>query len=101
MTRLGQFARDVWLLTGVYWGSEERWSARFLLTAIIGLHLGLVDVTVLQNQATGALFTALQEQSASGFYHASTIVIALIVFYLVVAVLRAYLDQTLQLRWRR
>ena len=101
MTRLGQFARDVWLLIGGYWGSEERWSARLLLTAIIGLNLGLVGVTVRQNQATGALFTALQEQSAPGFYHAAAIVIGLIVLYLLVAVLRAYLDQTLQLRWRR
>lgn len=101
MTRLGQFARDVWQLIGGYWGSEERWSARLLLTAIVGLNLGLVGVTVRQNQATGELFTALQERSAPGFYHAAAIVIGLIVLYLLVAVLRAYLDQTLQLRWRR
>src|SRR5579864_9222080 len=103
MTRLRQLVSDVWILAKGYWGSEseDRWSARVLLASIIGLNLSLVGVNVLQNQATGALFTALQEQSASGFYRASAIVIALIVFYLVVAVLRAYLDQTLQLRWRR
>jgi putative ATP-binding cassette transporter len=100
MLGLRQLACDVWVLTKGYWGSDERWSARALLASVIGLNLGLVGVTVWQNQATGALFTALQQQNAPGFYRASAIVISLIVFYLVIAVLRAYLDQTLQLRWR-
>ncbi len=101
MTRLRQLAWDVWILIKGYWGSEERWSARLLLTAIIGLNLGLVGVNVLQNQANGALFTALQQRNAAAFYRAFVIVIVLILLYLVVAVLRVYLDQTLQLRWRR
>jgi putative ATP-binding cassette transporter len=101
MTRLRRLACDVWILTKGYWGSEERWSARVLLTSIIGLNLGLVGVNVLQNQANGALFTALQQQNAPGFYRAFIIVILLILLYLAVAVLRVYLDQTLQLRWRR
>ena len=101
MTRLRQLACDVWILAKGYWRSEERWSARVLLTSIIGLNLGLVGVNVLQNQANGALFTALQQRNAPGFYRAVVIVIVLILLYLVVAVLRVYLDQTLQLRWRR
>lgn len=48
-----QLVSDVWVLTKGYWGSEERWSARALLAAVIGLNLGLVGVNVLQNQATG------------------------------------------------
>ena len=98
---LGQLARDVWVLTKGYWGSEERWSAWLLLISVIALNFGLVGVNVLQNQANGALYTALQQQKASGFYHAFLIVVLLILLYLVVAVLRVYLDQTLQLRWRR
>jgi vitamin B12/bleomycin/antimicrobial peptide transport system ATP-binding/permease protein len=101
MTRLRQLACDVWILTKRYWGSEERWSARVLLTSIIGLNFGLVGVNVLQNQANGALFTALQKQNAPDFYRAFVIVILLILLYLAVSVLRVYLDQTLQLRWRR
>jgi putative ATP-binding cassette transporter len=100
MTRLRQLAWDVWILTKGYWASEERWSARLLLTAIIGLNLGLVGVNVLQNQANGALFTALQQRNAPDFYRAFLVVILLILLYLAVAVLRVYLDQTLQLRWR-
>jgi putative ATP-binding cassette transporter len=103
MTRLRQLAWAVWVLTKGYWGwgSEERWSARILLSSVIGLNLGLVGVNVLQNQANGALFTALQKQDAPGFYRAFVIVVLLILLYLAVAVLRVYLDQTLQLRWRR
>ena len=92
MTRLRQLAWDVWILTKGYWGSEERWSARLLLTGIIGLNFGLVGVNVLQNQANGALFTALQQQNAPGFYRAFVIVILLILLYLAVAVLRVYLE---------
>jgi vitamin B12/bleomycin/antimicrobial peptide transport system ATP-binding/permease protein len=101
MTTLRQLTRDVWTLTKGYWGSEERWSARVLLASIIGLNLGLVGVNVVQNQANGALFTALPQQNAPGFYRAFGIVVGLILLYLAVAVLRVYLDQTFQLRWRR
>jgi len=103
MTRLRQLVSDVWILAKGYWGSEseDRWSARVLLASIIGLNLSLVGVNVLQNQANGALFTALQQRNAAGFYRAFVIVVLLILLYLAVAVLRVYLDQTLQLRWRR
>jgi putative ATP-binding cassette transporter len=101
MARLKRLACDVWILTNSYWRSEERWSARVLLASIIGLNLSLVGVSLLQNLANGALFTALQQQSAPRFYNAFVIVILLILLYLAFAVLRAYLDQVLQLRWRR
>jgi putative ATP-binding cassette transporter len=101
LTRLRLLARDVWYLAKGYWSSGERWSARLLLMTLIGLNLGLVYVNVLQNKANGALFTALQEHDSSGFYRAFGTVILLILGYLAVAVLRVFLDQTLQLRWRR
>jgi vitamin B12/bleomycin/antimicrobial peptide transport system ATP-binding/permease protein len=71
---------------------------RALLTSIIGLNLSLVGVNLLQNLANGALFTGLQQQNAPAFYRTFAIVILLILLYLAVAVLRAFLDQTLQLR---
>ncbi|MGA3306216.1 MAG: ABC transporter ATP-binding protein/permease [Stellaceae bacterium] len=101
MTGLRRFVGDVWILTKGYWGSDERWSAWALLVAIIVLNLSLVGVNVLQNEAGGTLFTALQERNAHGFYRALIIVVLLILLYLAVAVLRVYLDQTFQLRWRR
>lgn len=84
-----------------YWVGEERWAARSLLISIVSLNLGLVFVNVLQNKANGTLFTALQQRDASGFYTALASVVFLILLYLSVAVLRVYLTQTLELRWRR
>jgi putative ATP-binding cassette transporter len=71
------------------------------VASIIGLSLGLVGVSLLQNLASGALFTALQQHNAPHFYRAFVIVALLILLYLAVTVLRAYMDQVLQLRWRR
>ena len=56
-----QFGHDVWALVKGYWGSEERWSAWALLTAIIGLDLGYVYINVLLNKANGTIFNALQQ----------------------------------------
>src|ERR1700730_1602398 len=66
MKRLRQLAWDVWILTKGYWASEERWSARLLLTAVIGLNLGLVGVNVLQNHAKGGVSAAAQDEEGSG-----------------------------------
>jgi putative ATP-binding cassette transporter len=62
MERIQQFGYDVWALVKGYWGSEERWSARALLTAIISLDLGYVYVNVLLNKANGSVFNVLQQQ---------------------------------------
>ena len=101
MTVLRHLARDAWGLAKGYWKSDERWSAWLLLLTVIALNLGLVGVNLLQNQANGSLFTALQQRDAPAFYRAFGIVVLLILLYLIVSVLRVYLDQTLQLRWRR
>ena len=52
MTRMQQFGHDVWALVQGYWGSEGRWAAWALLTAIIGLDLGYVYINVLLNNGT-------------------------------------------------
>jgi putative ATP-binding cassette transporter len=101
MGSLKRLAWEVWILTNGYWRSGERWSARGLLTSIIGLNLSLVGVSLLQNSANGALFTALQQQNAPRFYSTLGILMLLILLHVAVAVLRTYLDQVLQLRWRR
>jgi len=101
MARLGVLGRDVWALTKGYWTSEERWTAWGFLAAVVGLNLALVYVNFQQNLAMGAVFNALQKFDGGAFYAAFATLMALILAYLIVAVLRVYLDQTLQLRWRR
>jgi vitamin B12/bleomycin/antimicrobial peptide transport system ATP-binding/permease protein len=101
MRRLATLGRNVWSLARGYWSSEERWSARFLLAAIVALNLGMVYVSVLLNTARGTMYNGLQQRDAGAFYNAFGIIVLLILAYLAVALLRYYLNLTLQLRWRR
>lgn len=101
MASSGKRIGEIWDLTRGYWGSEERLSAWFLLGSIVSLNLGLVGVNVLLNIANGRIFTALEKHDGDAFYTAFGSVILLILLYLTVALLRSYLNQTLQLRWRR
>jgi len=101
MTKLELLGHDVWALVKNYWVSEERWSAWALLGANIGLTLGAVYINVLLNKANGTLYTALQKLDGPGFYSAFAIILLLIVLYLSVVLPRSFLNQTLQLRWRR
>src|SRR5438270_3252591 len=101
MRRLRTLGRNVWSLARGYWSSEERWSARILLAAIIALNLGMVYVSVLLNTARGTMYNGLQQRDAGAFYSAFGSIVLLILAYLAVALLRYYLNLTLQLRWRR
>ena len=101
MAKLRVLGRDIWALIKGYWTSEEWRSAWGFLAAVVGLNLSLVYVNLEQNLAMGAVFNALQKFDGREFYLAFGTLMLLILLYLVVAVLRVYLDQTLQLRWRR
>ena len=101
MTKLERLGHTIWALIRNYWVSEERWSAWALLGANVGLTLGAVYINVLMNTANGTLFTALQKLDGAGFYRAFGIILLLIVLLLAVVLPRSFLNQTLQLRWRR
>jgi len=113
MRGLGPFLRDAWRLALPYFRSEERWSARLLLAVIVVLNLALVGMTVVLNFWNRAFYNALQDKDWDGFIHLLLFwrsdakngpmpgfcVIAAV--YIEVAVYRAYLNQWLQIRWRR
>ena len=101
MERMKLLGYNVWALVQGYWGSEERWSARAFLAAIIGLDLSYVYINVLLNKANGTVFTALQQNDAGGFYRAFVAILLLVLILLAAVLLRVFLLQTLQLRWRR
>ncbi|HVJ51391.1 MAG TPA: ABC transporter ATP-binding protein/permease [Aliidongia sp.] len=101
MRKLIRLGHNVWGLVRGYWGSEERWSAWALLTAIILLNLGIVYVNVLLNQANAPLYDALQKRDEAKFFSTFGTIALFLTIYLAVALLRYYLNQTLQIRWRR
>ncbi|MFD1623299.1 ABC transporter ATP-binding protein/permease [Azospirillum griseum] len=95
------FLADVWRLTRPYWSSEERWAARGLLAAIVALNLGTVAIEVWLTKVNSAIFNALEEKDQGAFVDALLMFGGLALVFIAVAVYRLYLNQMLQIRWRR
>jgi putative ATP-binding cassette transporter len=112
MRAIGPFLLDAWRLARPYFRSEERWSARVLLAAIIALNLATVGLSVLFNFWNRAFYDSLQDKDWNSFI---SLVLtykhmpsgpmpgfcAIAAVYILVAVYRTYLNQWLQIRWRR
>ncbi|MBY6263216.1 ABC transporter ATP-binding protein/permease [Azospirillum sp. 412522] len=96
-----RFLADVWRLTKPYWSSEEKWAARGLLAAIVVLNLAAVFMEVWFTQINADIFNALQDKDQNGFIHALLVFGGLALVFIAVAVYRLYLNQMLQIRWRR
>ncbi|CAO3409968.1 ABC transporter ATP-binding protein/permease [Azospirillum largimobile] len=96
-----RFLADVWRLTRPYWSSEEKWAARGLLAAIVLLNLGAVFMEVWFTQINADIFNALQEKDQGAFIHSLLVFGGLALVFIAVAVYRLYLNQMLQIRWRR
>jgi vitamin B12/bleomycin/antimicrobial peptide transport system ATP-binding/permease protein len=95
------FMRDVWKLAWPYWVSEERWAARGLLAAIITLNLGTVAVSVLINRWQARFYNALADKDVSAFMRQLGEFGVLAAAFILMAVYQLYLNQMLQIRWRR
>lgn len=101
MFKLKNFSRDLWSLLRPFWTSEERRSAWLLLIANIALTLALVYMTVLFNQWYNLFYNTLQDKAKAEFFHQIGRFCVLATIYIVIAVYRIYLNQMLQIRWRR
>ena len=84
-----------------YWSSEERWSARGLLAVVIGLNLFQVYLAVLLNQWNNAFYNALQELDQAAFLHQLFRFCWLAALFILSGGYSFYLNQLLQIRWRR
>ena len=84
-----------------YWTSEDRWAARGLLLGVVLLTLGMVYLTVLLNQWNNAFYSALQDKNMPAFRGQLFRVTYLITIFIFLAVYQAYLNQMLEIRWRR
>jgi putative ATP-binding cassette transporter len=84
-----------------YWFSDDRWAARGLLFAVVLLTLGMVYLTVLLNQWNNAFYSALQDKNLVAFRGQLFRVTWLICIFILLAVYQVYLNQMLEIRWRR
>jgi hypothetical protein len=84
-----------------YWFSDDRWAARGLLLGVVLLTLGMVYLTVLLNQWNNAFYSALQDKNMAAFRGQLFRVTWLITIFIFLAVYQVYLNQMLEIRWRR
>jgi vitamin B12/bleomycin/antimicrobial peptide transport system ATP-binding/permease protein len=113
MRGIGPFLKDAWKLTRPYFmTSEERWSARGLLVAIIAMNLTLVGMSVVLSFWRREFYNTLQDKDWRAFLDllflyrntASGLLpgfCEVAVVFIVLAVYSVYLNQLLQIRWRR
>jgi putative ATP-binding cassette transporter len=91
----------VWRIAAPYFRSEDRLAGRVLLAAVISIELSLVFINVLLNQWNNRFYNALQEKNWDGFVREIGIFCLLATFYIALSVYQLYLNQWLQIRWRR
>ena len=101
MSRMRQLFRDAWAIARPYWFSEDRWAGRGLLVAVIALNLGIVFINVLLNKWNNAFYNSLQDKDYAAFVSQLFKFTYLAAAYIVAAVYQLYLNQMLQIRWRR
>jgi putative ATP-binding cassette transporter len=101
MSARPRFVRDTWGLIKPYWSSEERYSAWLLLAAVIGLTLAMVFMNVQFNSWYNDFYNALQEKNKEEFFRLMIRFAILAAIYITMAVYAFYLNQMLQIRWRR
>jgi vitamin B12/bleomycin/antimicrobial peptide transport system ATP-binding/permease protein len=113
MNSVGEFLKDAWRLAKPYFfNSEERWSARGLLAAVIGLSLAQVGLSVLLNFWRLEFYNAVQNKDWEGFvslllYWRSNDkgltfgFTPLAMAHVAITIYETYLTQWLTIRWRR
>ena len=101
MKRLASTIADIWRLAVPYFRSDDRWAGRILLGAVVAIELSLVGIQVILNQWYNRFYNTLQDHNWNAFVSAILFFCVLAAVYTVLAVYQLYLNQWLQIRWRR
>jgi vitamin B12/bleomycin/antimicrobial peptide transport system ATP-binding/permease protein len=101
MKNLVSTIATIWRLSLPYFRSEDRWPARILLAAVVTLELSIVGMQVILNQWYNRFYNTLEDRDWNAFVSAILFFCVLAAIYTVVAVYQVYLNQWLQIRWRR
>ena len=94
------FFRELWSLARPYWFGKEKWAARGLLAAVIGLNLGLVYLEVVLSYWQNDFYNTLQTSNQDAFFRELMRFCWLAVAFIGIGAYELYLNQMLQIRWR-
>jgi putative ATP-binding cassette transporter len=99
-SKLGML-KEAWSIARPYWFSEERWLARGLLAAVLGMNLAQVWINVRLNTWRNDFYNSLQNYDETAFFFQLGLFAVLAGAYILLLVYGLYLQQMLQIRWRR
>ncbi|MCA6119899.1 ABC transporter ATP-binding protein/permease [Bradyrhizobium sp. WSM 1738] len=91
----------VWRIAAPYFSSEDKWAGRILLAAVIAIELAVVGINVLINQWNARFYNALQDRNWDSFVSEIIYFCVVVSIFIVLAVYQLYLNQWLQIRWRK
>ncbi len=101
MNNLRSTLAIVWRIAAPYFRSEDKLAGLTLLASVIAIELSQVAIGVLVNQWYNRFYNDLQERNWDGFVREVGIFILLATISVVLGVYQLYLNQWLQIRWRR
>ena len=93
--------KEAWAITRPYWFSEERWVARGLLVSVLVINLGQVWINVRLNSWRNDFYNSLQNYDRPEFFYQLGLFAVLAGAFIALFVYGVYLQQMLQIRWRR
>ena len=91
----------IWRLAIPYFRSDDRWPGRILIASVIAIELALVGITYQLSVWNERFFNALQDRNWDAFVYELMYFCVLAAASIVLAVYQLYLNQWLQIRWRR
>jgi vitamin B12/bleomycin/antimicrobial peptide transport system ATP-binding/permease protein len=101
VSRLLSTLATIWRLARPYFVSEDRLAGWLLLGAVVAIELAIVAINVMLNQWNNRFYNALQDRNWDNFVWELLFFCALAAAFIVLAVYQLYLNQWLQIRWRR
>lgn len=101
MNNIRSTLATVWRIAAPYFSSEDKWAGRGLLVAVIAIELAIVVINVLITQWNARFYNALQDRNWDAFVSEMIYFSVLAAIFIVLAVYQLYLNQWLQIRWRK
>ena len=101
MNNIRSTLATVWRIAAPYFSSEDKWAGRGLLAAVVVLELGAVFLTVQFNRWNNVFYNALQDRNQAVFTYQIAYFCFLATIWVALKVYQLYLNQWLQIRWRR
>ena len=101
MTGFASTMSTIWRLAIPYFRSDDRWPGLILLASVITMELSMVGITVVLNNWYNRFYNSLQDRNWDAFIGHLIFFCALAAAATIVQVYQLYLNQWLQIRWRR